>query len=336
MDKIKVSVIIPVYNGLKSLDDCLMSVLDQEMPRESYEVLAVDNHSTDGSADYIEQKYPGVKVIRMERNWGFSAVGNKALEFARGEYIAILPQDTLVHREWLSEMVRVAENDSEIKACSPNTINPQSSDFASKDRVGKPRFLYHPKITSLGYISPTVRPYSERIIHTLAMAGTSLLIEREVLSELDYLFEENFFHYCSDSDLGIRINLLGYKVAMVASSVIFHLDVGKSLLSYSLVKRYIEGSVDRVLMFYKDMGTLEFLLYLPFLATGIAAKVFSLRFSPLTQLLLFNLVLVISPIIVGLALPRMKVLSRKRAFIRARRRQENFWLLKSLLKDNFR
>jgi len=332
MGKVKVSVIIIVYNGLRFLDDCLKSVLDQEMPREKYEVLAVDNNSTDGSVEYIERNYPEVRVIKMDHNYGFSIASNRALKFARGNYMVILPQDTLVHRKWLSEMVRVADNSPVIKACSPNTVNPQSFDFKSKNRTSPPRFLYYPQITPLGYINPLVRPYSEEIAYTLAIAGTSFLIKREVLEELDYLFEEKFFHYCADSDLGIRINLLGYKVALVASSVIFHLDVGKSLLSLSLVGRYLRGSVDRILMFYKDMGSLEFILYLPFLLTGIAAKVFSLRLSPFTQVLLFNAVLIISPLIILFALPRMKLLSPKKVLIKSRYRQKDFWLLKSLLK----
>ena len=95
------SVIVVAYNDRKYLEACLSSVLDQDMPREDYEVIYADNASTDGSADFVAERFPSVRVLRFDRNYGFTEGNNRAAAAAKGRYVGFQNADTIAHRRWL-------------------------------------------------------------------------------------------------------------------------------------------------------------------------------------------------------------------------------------------
>src|SRR5688572_6677875 len=99
--KPKVSIVVLGWNGQKYVHECLTSVFDQDFD-EPYEVLFVDNGSTDGTAASAEQ-HSGVTVHRLDKNYGFCLGNNKGFELASGEFVIFLNQDVIVHREWLRE-----------------------------------------------------------------------------------------------------------------------------------------------------------------------------------------------------------------------------------------
>ena len=107
-----VSVIIPNWNGKKFLRDCLDSLAQQT--HHPCEVIVVDNGSKDGSVEYLQSDFPVVRLVRFESNTGFSVAVNAGIRAARGEYIALLNNDTIVEPTWLSEMVRVMQNHPEL------------------------------------------------------------------------------------------------------------------------------------------------------------------------------------------------------------------------------
>lgn len=100
---LKASVIILAWNGMSYLEACLNAVLGQEYP--DFEVIVVDNASTDGSADFIAAQYPQVRLIRNERNLGFAAGNNVGLRAATGDVLVLLNQDTEVQSGWLAALV---------------------------------------------------------------------------------------------------------------------------------------------------------------------------------------------------------------------------------------
>lgn len=104
-----VSIIILNYNGRELLRTCLDSVLKNSYPKSGYEVILVDNASTDGSASFVEKHFPSVKVIRSSENLGFTGGNNLGLEHAKGSYIVLLNSDTRVEKEWLQELVKAAK-----------------------------------------------------------------------------------------------------------------------------------------------------------------------------------------------------------------------------------
>jgi len=297
---------------------------------EHYEVILLDNGSRDGTPEYAEKNYPGVRVIRLTQNYGFNEACNRSLAFVKGEYIVFLPQDTIVHHNWLSSLVYLAESDPRIKVCWTNTINPWAPEFSDMNRNGTPRSVYFPEITIFGFTKAGILPYCSNAIPSLGIAGTSFLIKRDVIGELGTILDGGFSHYCGDTDLGLRANLLGYKVAMSPDAVVYHLDTAKSLLAFSLLKRYFWGTVDRVLLFFKCMRLPEFILFAPFLMMGIPAKVFSMNLPPLIQWALYCAIFPLSPLIFVFSLFSVKKVMKGRKLIRNNRRREGLWLLRSL------
>src|SRR5262249_38317191 len=98
-----VSVVIPNWNGKKFLAGCLDSLHGQTY--ENNEIIIVDNGSVDGSVEFIETNYPKVRLFRYEKNTGFSVAVNRGIEEARGEFIALINNDTVLDPNWITEMV---------------------------------------------------------------------------------------------------------------------------------------------------------------------------------------------------------------------------------------
>ena len=96
----KASVIVLSWNGMDYLEDCLKAVLSQDYA--GFEVIVVDNGSTDGSADLVAERFPQVQLIRNERNLGFAAGNNVGLQAATGDVLILLNQDTVVQPGWLA------------------------------------------------------------------------------------------------------------------------------------------------------------------------------------------------------------------------------------------
>ena len=202
------SVIVVGFNGEPYLKNCLSSVLDQDTPREKYEVIYADNNSADGSARFVKEAYPSVTVIEFERNYGYYEAFNRiGTSVAQGKYLIALPQDTIVHKKWLSELVRVADSESEVMICLANSINPTAPDFENNERVGWVKWVYLMGTAKLGQTTPKRWPFSEEIIPVLAYSGVSALIKRETASFADYLFDPSLSHFLGDVELGIRVDM---------------------------------------------------------------------------------------------------------------------------------
>jgi glycosyltransferase involved in cell wall biosynthesis len=99
----RVSIVVPAWNGRSYLPACLEALLTQAYP--DFEVIVVDNASTDGSADLVAEKYPLARLIRNKRNLGFSGGCNAGMRAAQGEAIILLNQDTRVFPGWLTALV---------------------------------------------------------------------------------------------------------------------------------------------------------------------------------------------------------------------------------------
>ena len=100
-----VSVIIVNYNGKMLLKQCLPSLLQTDYP--SYEIIVVDNGSSDGSIKFVKENFPTVKVIQLNKNYGYTGAVNSGVKYAKGELLAILNNDITVERTWLKELVKV-------------------------------------------------------------------------------------------------------------------------------------------------------------------------------------------------------------------------------------
>lgn len=328
------SVIIVCFNGRLYLESCLNSVLDQEMPRDQYEVLVVDNNSPDESADYVEKNFPSAKVIRLNKNIGFYPAFNQiGTTIAQGKYLLALPQDTIVHRKWLSELVNAADMDQNVKICAVNTVQSTSPDYKNKERVAGVEYLHLFRMTKFGYVTSERKHFSEKPVAVLTPVGTSALIKKDMLEVTDCLFDPFMGHYTGDVEIGLRVNVLGGKVILVPTAILFHIEDNKSWVKNRFLLRALEGARDNILSFYKNMYGLEFFLFLPLLLLGTPLKAFALRTGLVRRTLLFIIALPLSPLAFFLALLRFPALADRRRKLLERRKTDRFWLLRTILNE---
>jgi GT2 family glycosyltransferase len=329
--EIVASVVIVGHNGRPYLHDCLESVLDQDLPRSQYQVLYVDNCSSDGSADYVRDAFPCVKVISHEENLGYYEAFNRASRKAMGRYLVALPQDTVAHRRWLSESVRVADAEQDVMLCLANTINPTAPDFPAQDREGWPDWVYLMATARTGQTWPQRWPFSKQIVPVLAYSGVSALIKREALSLTGYFFDSSISHFLGDVELGLRVNVLGYRAVLVPTAVVYHIEDNKQWANSRLLLRAFHGARDNFVVYYINMYTLEFALFTPLLLLGVPLKAFAQRKGLVQRMLLFAVALPLSPVALLLAVLTFPKHSTRRRAILAKRSNGRLWLLETVL-----
>ncbi|MGD0342914.1 MAG: glycosyltransferase family 2 protein [Bacteroidales bacterium] len=209
----KVSVIVLNYNGIKYATKCFTSLEKQTYP--NYEVIMVDNASTDDSASYVRQHFPWVKIISNSVNMGYAKANNEAAKQVEGGYILFLNMDTWVKSNLLDVLVSEVINDAMIGACACTQL--------SYD--GKRRLNTGMTIDIMAY--PIVPEAGEQILYS---DGASLFVNKRFFLQLGG-FDSEYFMYAEDVDLCWRMLLAGYDVVSVSSAIIGHKSAGTFVLS---------------------------------------------------------------------------------------------------------
>ena len=126
----KVSIIIPNYNGKRFLRDCISSIQGIKYPRKRYEIILVDNGSSDSSIDYVQANFPSVKILALRQNYRFTGGNNRGVKIATGELLVFLSNDTIVDRNWLHNLVKVMTY-KEIGICGSKILFMKAPDTGS-------------------------------------------------------------------------------------------------------------------------------------------------------------------------------------------------------------
>lgn len=331
----RVSVIVLGYNEKRYLEACLSAVLDQDYPRDQYEVLFIDNASSDGSLEHVQERFPEVRAIRLEENYGFGGGNNRGAAQAHGELVAFLNADTVVHLSWLSSMVRAMDADPEVKACEAGMLAPDLPHFEEMERQAMPPYVYYGDIVRFGHVGLNRIRSDAPPRMVLHLEGCTALLDRSILDELEYIFDETYFLDGDDTDLGFRITGLGYKVVVAPEALFYHLvkTVPADLKpSKRALRRMVTMHRNRFVTYYRNMHSVEFLLALPVLLLGSSLKPFTFKMS-LGRKLAYALA--IMPItwysLTLAAVTRFPIQAEKRRRILQRRRRETFWFLKQIL-----
>lgn len=207
-----VSIIIVNWNGLLHLKDCLSSLSKITYP--NYEIIMVDNASTDHSVNYVVKKFPRTKIIRNKKNLGFSEGNNVGLILAKGEYIYLLNNDTKVSKNFLTPLVKILDENSSIGVIQSKIYIWGSNKL---DGVGsyltKFGFLFHK-----GY---NVKDDYHKPLTIFAAKGAGFITRKKIIDEIG-LFDPNYFAYFEDTDFCWRVWLRGYKILFEPKSIIYH------------------------------------------------------------------------------------------------------------------
>ncbi len=216
-----ISVVVLNYNGKRYLESCLGSLEKQTF--RDFEVILVDNGSSDGSVEYVEDNFPWVRVIALEENLGFCGGNNVGIRAARGEYVALLNNDTEVEPRWLEELKTALNNNDQVGFCAsrmlvhgqPHTIDTVGDVFYACGVGGK-----------RGYLEQDNGQYDEAEYVFGACAGAAIY-RRAMLDDVG-LLDEDFFAYDEDIDLSFRAQLRGYKCLFVPAAIVYH-RIGSTL-----------------------------------------------------------------------------------------------------------
>ncbi len=216
----RVEVVIPTWNGLAHLRQCLPALMAQE--GVAFAVVVVDNGSSDGTAGFLQQQFPGVQVLRFARNMGFAAANNAAIRNGNSELVVTLNNDTLPQRGWLASLVAAADTYPKYgafasKMCfwqQPHVVN---SAGIQVDRAG----LAWDRFCG----APTKEASAEAEVFG-ASAGAALY-RRQMLDDIG-LFDERFFAYLEDVDLAWRAQWAGWRARYVPEAEVLHAYSGTS------------------------------------------------------------------------------------------------------------
>ena len=218
VEKGLISVIIPNYNGEAFLSECLDSLLEQSF--KGVEIIVIDNASKDGSVELVRKKYPGVRLVRLDANRGFSTAVNAGIAASRGEFVLLLNSDTRAEADFVAELHKALSEKASaasmaapkmLFARAPDTINSlglgygitgtnHDIGFGLKDgpRFGSPSWVFGP-------------------------CGGAGMYRRSMFEDVGP-FDEDFFMYYEDVDFCFRGQLAGHKCVFVPTARVYHIE----------------------------------------------------------------------------------------------------------------
>jgi GT2 family glycosyltransferase len=222
------SVIIVNYNGGRVVRDCLDRLCPQLEP--GWEAWLVDNASADGSADGLEETYPGLRVIRNASNVGFSRANNQAMRRASGAYVLLLNPDVSLTPGALSAALAYLEAHPDVSILGPKVLLPDGRMDPAARRSFKTPETYLYRMTGLSRRFPRHRRFGKYYLSYLdedaisdvdSVVGAFLLIRRSVVDAIGML-DERFFMYCEDEDWCWRAKQAGGRVVYHPGIVVHH------------------------------------------------------------------------------------------------------------------
>jgi GT2 family glycosyltransferase len=262
-----ISTVVVNWNRRELLRKCLASLMAQNGAK--LEIIVVDNGSTDGSPEYVEAEFPEIKLIRNLENRGFCAANNQGIAAARGEFVALLNNDAEADAGWAAAMLKAAgERSVGMVACK---ILVQGE----PQRIDKVGHLIYPDGQNRGRGTGCLdRGQFDRVEEVLWPDGCAALYRKEMLNEIGG-FDEDFFAYADDAELGLRARIAGWLCIYTPHAVAWH--TRGNTLGVASVKRLKLIERNRVLLAAKlfpwSLLWLNPFYYVARLAAGVRAAV---------------------------------------------------------------
>lgn len=278
-----VSIILVNYKSKFLTENCIKSIYNSQCQLK-FEIIVIDNHSEDGSVDYLRGKFPSVKVIDSKKNSGFAFANNMGVRIADGKYVLLLNNDTVILRNMIDALYRALETDSSIGVLGSRAVNgdnielPITHKYENLKTIKLQTYL-KPILEKLNIQRKLVSIFKQNesknkeIIFTDWIAGSALFLKRNLYYKINGL-DENFFMYMEDEDLCHRINDAGYKVGILNKIYYIHYCGGSTIQSYFLTKEYFKSR----LLFFKRYFNKDFIFIKKSLYNQI--KVINTNLSP--------------------------------------------------------
>jgi GT2 family glycosyltransferase len=246
------SVIIVSYNVKHFLEQCLCSV--QRALANDMEVFVVDNHSTDGSVEYCQQRFPFARFILNKENVGFGKANNQALPEATGKYVLFLNPDTIIPEDLFTLCISFMGSHADAGALDVRMID-GSGAFLKESKRGFPSpWVAFCKMSGLTKLFPRSSSFAryymghlpeKKINEVDALAGACMFLRKEVLDKVGG-FDERFFMYAEDIDLSYRIQQAGYKNYYFPETAIIHFKGESTRKDKKYIKYFYKAMIQFV------------------------------------------------------------------------------------------
>jgi GT2 family glycosyltransferase len=209
-----VSLIVVNWNGGRYLEECLNSILNQSY--KPTEILIVDNASSDDSHTILE-KFPSIRLIQNRSNLGYGPANNQGISAARGEIIAFINNDVVLDPDWLGNIVSVLLSSENIGMCAGKTLS-----YFQKDTIDNTgHLLFWDGINrGRGRMQKDAGQFDE-VRHAFFPSGSACVFKTSAFQQIG-TFDEDFFLYGDDAEIGIRARLAGWECAFVPNAVAYH------------------------------------------------------------------------------------------------------------------
>ena len=254
----KTAIILVNWNGFYHSDNCITSIFQSNAT--DYDIIVVDNNSEDISGSKLKEKYPGIILIESKHNAGFSGGNNIGLQYSvkNGyQYSFLLNNDTFVQKDFLYELTRFMDTHSDFAVAQPKIF------FADQRNILWNGGSYYNKLFGITYSKRYGRKETKeqnRIQIVDWVTGCAFFVRNEILKQTGLLVE-NMFMYYEDAELSFRIKSIGYQLAFLPQSVIYHVAGASGKTSVKLDEGYTSPDI----LYYSLRNRIWFLKkYTPF------------------------------------------------------------------------
>lgn len=260
----EVTIVIPNYNGIAYLKDCLASLRQDGLDHPAH-IIVVDNGSEDGSPVWIQQHYPEIELIALKKNTGFCKAVNLGIHRSKTPYVILLNNDTKVKTGFTRALVEAISRSPKIFSVSAKMLDMKQEGLL--DNAGD---LY----CALGwaYARGKGKPAGayDDPAEIFSACGGAAIYRRSVFAKIGY-FDEAHFAYLEDVDMGWRARIFGYRNLYEPRAEVLHAGSAASGSRYNSFKTGL-SSANNVYLIGKNMPVVQIILNLPFLLTGFFVK----------------------------------------------------------------
>ncbi len=282
-----ISIIIPHWNGIETLSECINSLLKTDF--DSYEIIIVDNASTDGSQEWIKLNHPEINLVENDSNYGYAGGCNRGAEIAKGDFLVFLNNDTIQEPDWLKYLLDCIQKDNTIAAVQPKILNYYEKtifDYAG-GAGGEMDIFCYPFARGRVFLQQEKdNQQYDNSSQCFWASGTAIMVKKDLFITAGK-FDEIFFAHMEEIDLCWRLKAMGYQIWVEPKSIVFH----KNALSLPMHthRKYYLNHRNSLLMLFSNyplkkiiyLGTIR--IFLEFVA--LCYSMFKLDINHITGIL---------------------------------------------------
>jgi len=278
-----VSFLIVNWNGKHLLDDCIQSIQNLNFPKNQMEIILIDNGSKDGSYEFIRNKYPQIKIIRLQKNYGFPEANNYGIKVAKGKYIAMVNNDVVLDRNWIKFLIEKMEKNKKIAAIGGKVLlwNEKNPAYNHNNQILCSWVKINP-ITGLSYNFTYDLPYHK----VDYLSGSAMLLRNSIFNKIG-LFDKDYFAYYEETEIAARLIRIGKWVVYHPQAICWH-KVSSTAMKIDLNFQPFMIERNRLRFVIKNFDKFYILIFLEYFIVKLLKDSLKIVFNAIKNKLIFT------------------------------------------------